>query len=247
MKRLIHALMMCQSMFCAIPCPWKTWDEEARPRMLLFLPLIGLEMGLLWALLGWLCRYLNLPNLVTGLVMCAFPYVVSGFIHLDGFMDVCDAVGSCRSLEKRRAILKDSHVGAFAVIGLALLLISGFALMSSAEGDCRILVLVPVLSRTLSALAVTTLRPISESQYAGTFRAGVSKGQPVFLTLVLLVTLALGFLLWKKQGFVLVGGLLGYALALRKGFKSLEGMNGDISGYALTWSELCAVAVYALI
>lgn len=247
MKRLIHALMMCQSMFCAIPCPWKTWDEDARPQMLLFLPLIGLEMGLLWALLGWLCRELDLPNLVTGLVMCAFPYVVSGFIHLDGFMDVCDAVGSCRSLEKRRAILKDSHVGAFAVIGLALLLISGFALLSSAEGDCRILVLVPVLSRTLSALAVTTLRPMSESQYAGAFRAGISKGQPVFLTLVLLLTLALGFLLWKKQGFVLVGGLLGYALALRKGFKSLDGMNGDISGYALTLSELCAVAVYALI
>ncbi len=247
MKRFIHALMMCQSMFCAIPCPWKTWDEEARPRMLLFLPLIGLEMGLLWALLGWLCRYLHLPGLVTGLVMCAFPYVVSGFIHLDGFMDVCDAVGSCRSLEKRRAILKDSHVGAFAVIGLALLLLSGFALMSSAEGDCRILVLVPVLSRTLSALAVTTLRPMSESQYAGAFRAGVSKGQPVFLALVLLLTLVLGFLLWKRQGLVLVGGLLGYALALRKGFKSLDGMNGDISGYALTCSELCAVAVYAVI
>ncbi len=247
MKRLLHAFAMCQSMFCAIPCPWKVWDEDARPLMLLFLPLVGLEMGLLWACLAWLCQYMNLPQLVTGLVLCAFPYVISGFIHLDGFMDVTDAVGSCRSLEKRRAILKDSHVGAFAVIGLALLLLAGFAFLSSADGAPWILILVPVVSRCCSALAVSTLRPMSESQYAGAFRAGVSRLQPVILGVLLLLSLVLGFLLWKKQGFVLLSGLLGYGLALRKGFKSLDGMNGDISGYALSLSELCAVAVFALI
>lgn len=247
MKRLLHAFMMCQSMFCAIPCPWKVWDEKARPLMLLFLPLVGLEMGLLWAGLGWLCRYLALPQLVAGLILCTFPYAVSGFIHLDGFMDVTDAVGSCRSLEKRRAILKDSHVGAFAVIGLALLLLAGFALLASADQEPWILILIPVVSRCCSALAVSTLRPMSESQYAGAFQSGILRVQPVLLTLMLLLALALGFLLWKEQGFILLGGLLGFCLALRKGFKSLDGMNGDISGYALTWSELCAVAVFALI
>ena len=35
--------------------------------------------------------------------------------------------------------------------------------------------------------------------------------------------------------------------ALLRGYKSLAGMNGDISGYALTIGELCAVAVYALL
>ena len=36
-------------------------------------------------------------------------------------------------------------------------------------------------------------------------------------------------------------------MALRRGYKSLDDMNGDISGYALTIGELCAVAVYALL
>ena len=45
----------------------------------------------------------------------------------------------------------------------------------------------------------------------------------------------------------MIGGLVGYGLALRRGYKSLEGMNGDISGYALTIGELCAVVVYALL
>lgn len=247
MKRYLHAFGMCQSMFCAIPSPYQGWDEDARPLMLLFLPLIGLEMGLVWAAVGWLCRLLNLNNLIKGLVLCAAPYLLSGFIHLDGFMDVSDAVGSCRSLEKRREILKDSHVGAFAVIGCCLLMVASFAFCAAGESGCGILILVPVVSRCCSALAVTLLRPMSTSQYSGSFREGLHRGQVIALAVMLAAALVCGFALFGKPGFVLIGELAGYALALRKGFQSLEGMNGDISGYALTIAELTAMAAWAVL
>jgi len=54
-------------------------------------------------------------------------------------------------------------------------------------------------------------------------------------------------LLFGKSGFVLLGGLVGYGAALIKSYRVLEGMNGDISGYCLTISELCAIAVYAFL
>ena len=50
-----------------------------------------------------------------------------------------------------------------------------------------------------------------------------------------------------RLGFVTVGCLVGYGFALYRGYSSLEGMNGDIAGYALTLAELWAAAVYALI
>ena len=246
MKRYLHAYGMCRSMFCAIPSPYQGWDEEARPLMLLFLPLVGLEMGIYWAAAAWLCRLWALPVAVTGLVIAVLPYLLSGFIHLDGFMDVSDAVGSCRSLERRREILKDSHVGAFAVIGVGLLLIASFAFGVSGTGNVWILALVPVVSRCCSALAVTVLRPMSTSQYAGSFRENLDGEQWITLAVMLLMAVAAGFFLFGNQGFVLLGGIVGYALALRKGFKSLDGMNGDISGYALTLSELAALALWAL-
>ena len=59
--------------------------------------------------------------------------------------------------------------------------------------------------------------------------------------------LAAGFLLCGRHALALLGGLAGYGIALRKAYKALEGMNGDISGYALTISELCAVAVLAIL
>jgi cobalamin synthase len=63
---------------------------------------------------------------------------------------------------------------------------------------------------------------------------------------MLIMALVCGFMLTGRQGFVLLVQLAGYALALKKGVASLEGMNGDISGYALTLSELAAVAAWAL-
>lgn len=247
MKTFYHGFVMCQSMFCSIPCPSRVWDEKARPKMLMFLPVVGLEIGLIWWGLSWLCGVLNVPELVRGVVLCVCPYLLTGFIHLDGFLDVTDAVGSCRDLEKRRAILKDSHVGAFAVIGCVLLMLAGFACCASAGADGKILILVPVISRCGSALAVTCLRPMSTSQYAGAFKEGVSKGQVVVLSVMLAASFLAGLLVCGKNAVVLAVQALAYGWALRKGVKSLEGMNGDISGYALTLSELAAVAVWALL
>ena len=246
MKQWFYAFAMCQSMFCAIPFPGNLWDEKARDKMLLFLPIVGLEMGAIWAALAWLCGVLKLPVPVKGLILAVYPYLAAGFIHLDGYMDVTDAVKSCRSLERRREILKDSHVGAFAVIGIVLLLLAQFAFLASVpeSADYRILLFVPAVSRCGSSLAVTVLKPMNTSQYAATKKP---RSHVAVLLAMTALLVAAGFLLCGRYGFVLLGGLAGYGLALRKAYKSLEGMNGDISGYALTISELCAVAVLAIL
>ena len=245
MKIYLYAFAMCQSMFCSIPAP-QIWNEKAKDKMLLFLPIVGLEIGAIWAGLAWLCRLLNLPSMITALVLSAYPYIVTGFLHLDGYMDVTDAVKSWRDLERRREILKDSHVGSFAVIGIVLLMLAQFAFFASAPAGTNFLILifVPAVSRCCSSLAVTGLKPMSTSQYADQKKP---KSHMVVLTVMLVAFLAAGFLLCGKYGFALIGSLVGYGLALRRAYKSLEGMNGDISGYALTIGELCAVAVYALL
>lgn len=244
MKRLFHAFAMCQSMFCAIPCPWKVWDEDAKPYMLAFLPIVGLEIGLIWALLAWLTGLFMLPRLPAAFLLTACPFVLTGYIHLDGFMDVTDAVRSCRELGRRRAILKDPHVGSFAVIGCVLLLLAQFACFVSAEEGQWVLLLLPAVSRCCSALAVTGLPAMSTSQYAGQ-----KKEKTVLWTalVMLILALAAGFLFCGRYGFCLIGVLAGYGAALRHGFRGLDGMNGDIAGYALVIGELCGVLLYALL
>lgn len=244
MKVYLQAFAMCQSMFCAIPSPFRMWEEKARDKMLLFLPLVGLEMGLIWGALSWILGQLGLPSLVIALAISMYPYLATGFLHLDGFMDVTDAVKSCRDLQRRREILKDSHVGSFAVIACAMLLLSQFALVAAAEQGIGLLVLLPMVSRCCSALAVTVLKPMSTSQYASQH---FPKGHVLVLVLMLCAALAAGFLLGVRTGLAFLGCLAGYGWALRRGYRSLEGMNGDIAGYALTLGELWGLGVYALL
>lgn len=245
MKKYLHAFVMCQSMFCRLPTP-QIWDPQVRDKMLLFLPVVGLEIGIGWAVLAWLCRYLAAPALVSGLILCAWPCFITGFIHLDGFMDVTDALGSWQDVQRRREILKDSHVGSFAVIGVVFLLLAQFALLASAptDADSRILLLIPAVSRCCSALAVTGLKPMSTSQYAAQER---NARHLWVLGAMLVFFLAAGFLFCGRYALALLGCMVGFGGALLRGYKALDGMNGDISGYALTIGELCGVAVFALI
>lgn len=244
MKTYFHAFLMCQSMFCAIPSVSQIWDEQARDKMLPMLPLVGLELGLLWAALDYLAAVLRLPGVVRALVLGAYPFVVTGYLHLDGFMDVTDAVRSCRDLERRREILKDSHVGSFAVIGLCLLLLTQFTFLTLGVGDRKILIFLPAVSRCGSALAVMLLPPMSTSQYSGQKK---SRGRILAVAVMAGIFIAAGFLLCGKYGLTLLGCLVGYGLALRKAYRSLGGMNGDIAGYALTLGELWGVIACTLL
>ena len=86
MLKLFRAMMMCFSMFCEIPCPYHKWDEDARPLMTLFLPVVGLFIGCLWALLAWLIEFFKLPEMLGAALLCVYPFLVTGFMHLDGYL-----------------------------------------------------------------------------------------------------------------------------------------------------------------
>lgn len=247
MRKYLTAYSMTQSMFCSLPFPCKAWDEKCRPYMLLFLPVIGLEIGALWVLTSFLLRYFNVPAMIYGLIMCALPYLLTGFMHLDGYMDVVDAVCSWRDLERRREILKDSHVGSFAVVWCVFLVLGGFAVFSSmpVEVPVGVLLLVPVVSRCCSAMAIMSLKTMNTSQYAQ--GAVYPKGHKAMLVALVLACLVVSAVLWGKYCVVLIGCFVGYGIALKKSYGSLQGMNGDISGFCICISELCAVAVLVLL
>ena len=237
MKRLFRAFFMSLGMFTALPCPYRPWDEDARPLMLVCLPLVGLVVGLLWFTLGLLA--LRVLPAVSAALIAALPWLLTGFIHLDGYMDTCDALLSWRPLEQRLRILKDVHVGAFAVVGLGLLMLFSYdaARAVTAKGDLRALLLVPMVSRCGSALCVLTLKPIGHSEYA---RVEGSAAQRLAVCAVWLVAVVCAVWL-KVQALALLAGTLAYAAAMLWAARTLKGVSGDLAGFALTISECAAL------
>ncbi len=249
MKKYFHAFMMSMTMFCAIPSPYHGWNDESRPLMTLFLPFVGTWIGILWALTSYVTQLLGIPLYLRAAVLCMFPFIATGGMHMDGFMDVTDAIRSWRDREERLRILKDPNTGSFAVMDAILLVLAQFAAFCSAKGTENVfaLVLIPTVSRCIAAFCVTALKPLSTSEYSGSYRERVKTSHLVFIGAVTAVTAVLGFLFLGKYGYTGVAVSVGYLFYMFRGYRSLGGMSGDISGYALTFGELCGIIAYVLI
>ncbi len=155
---VLKGLVIAFASYTRIPMPQVDWSEENRRWSMCFFPLIGVVVGgLIWLWLA-LCDGLHIGPFLRGAIGAVLPLLVTGGIHMDGFMDVTDAMSSWQTKEKRLEILKDSHVGAFAVIacGAYLLLMAGLLSECTAAQGLG-LTAAFVLSRSMSAYAMVAL------------------------------------------------------------------------------------------
>ena len=155
---VLKGLVIAFASYTRIPMPQVDWSEENRRWSMCFFPLIGVVVGgLIWLWLA-LCDGLHIGPFLRGAIGAVLPLLVTGGIHMDGFMDVTDAMSSWQTKEKRLEILKDSHVGAFAVIacGAYLLLMAGLLSECTAAQGMG-LTAAFVLSRSMSAYAMVAL------------------------------------------------------------------------------------------
>ena len=155
---VLKGLVIAFASYTRIPMPQVDWSEENRRWSMCFFPLIGVAVGgLIWLWLA-LCDGLHIGPFLRGAIGAVLPLLVTGGIHMDGFMDVTDAMSSWQTKEKRLEILKDSHVGAFAVIacGTYLLLTAGLLSECTAAQGLG-LTAAFVLSRSMSAYAMVAL------------------------------------------------------------------------------------------
>ena len=252
MKKLLTGFCMSWGMFCYIPGP-KKWDEEARPYMLAWLPTVGAIMGIIWAALMAGLNLISFPATAFGAIATWLPFVLSGFMHVDGYMDVNDAVMSRGTLEKKRAILKDSRCGTFAIVSFIFLVLVEFGVLSSAayylESFTALTraVLIMVVPRAFSGLMMMTLKPMDTSQYQEMKR---DKRAEAFLLIQLIFWIALAAIVAGKDfNYLLMtvsACILGTLVSIFFAKNELQGMNGDIAGYGILWGELMGIVSLAI-
>ena len=236
------AFFMAWMMFFYIPCPVTKWDENKKQDMLVCFPIVGLMIGIIDLAVYQLAEYFDFEFLGSAL-MSFMPWMLCGFIHLDGFMDCADAVLSCRDEKRRLEILKDSHVGAFAVISVLILGILSFA----AWRECIFkinpicILLMPVVSRAVAGICVLSYKPLEQSSYKSIHDDGIKKSNILILFIELVIALAVGFVFAGLQGIALLFCAVSVFLTVVEVKRKLGGMSGDVSGCAVCISELMGV------
>ena len=242
---------MAFGMFCAVPLPFNLWDDKCKNLMLAYFPLIGGLIGAMWWGFAELLSFGAIHIVLVSAAVAVFPFFITGFLHLDGYMDTGDAVLSRRPLEDKLRILKDPHTGAFAVIMLAVLFIFQFAAVYAViekEKYVVLLIFIAVISRCCSAMSILSLKTMPQSGYANMFRQNTGISHKIFIIIIALCAIAVSYLFAEFYGLIVAGGvILGYIAAMAYAYKDFKGVSGDLAGFALVISELCGLIALAVI
>ena len=249
--RLIKGFYMALGMFTAIPLPFHIWDEKLTSIMVAALPLVGAVIGAIWWGTSALLLIANFPIVMVAALLAVAPFFIAGFIHLDGYMDTSDALLSRRPLEDKLRILKDPTVGAFAVVMLGILFLLQFAAMYAIVDGGRflaLLIVICVISRCCSALAIFFMRHMSISNYAAMLGKNAGTASKIFTIIIAIGAVGLAFVYAGAYGLIVSAAVIvGYIWAMRVVYRDFGGISGDLLGYALVISELFGFIALALL
>jgi adenosylcobinamide-GDP ribazoletransferase len=195
---------------------------------------VGLVLGALLAGLGLGLRWMLPGGVVSALLLVAW-VALTGALHLDGFVDCCDAMLAPVSRERRLEILRDVHAGAFGIVGVVLLLLVKYIALATLPAAIQLpaLLLIPALGRWGMTGAVV-LFPYARSGPGLGRKAKAGAGYRQLAVATVTVLAAAGLAWWLGLGWIVLVLLILAALAVLalSGWAQsrLGGLTGDVYG-----------------
>ncbi len=235
--KTIKGLIMGIQFFTSIPIPYAVpMDRDHIERAVRTLPLLGLMQGAIYA-----------GPLAAAFFVWLALILVTGGIHLDGWMDASDAFFSFREKDKRLEIMKDPHMGAFGVLSVIVLLSARFLfiyeiVLHAVDAVYVLIMLIPFLSKCLTGVLTIKVRAAKEDGLGTLFKEAAGSYTLWFYLLYIVVMLTA---LWLVQPesiggaiiLVLMTGIF-ILFAARKAVKWFGGITGDVLGAATEGVEV---------
>ncbi|MEN2490024.1 adenosylcobinamide-GDP ribazoletransferase [Flavobacterium sp. B11] len=161
MKKELHIFFTCLMFYTRIPCPKNiTHHPDYLNKATRYFPFIGWIVGSISFLAFYLFSFFLSSEIAVILAIIA-SILTTGAFHEDGFADVCDGFGGGWTKEKILMIMKDSAIGAYGAIGLVLLFLLKFKLLSESillfTNNILLIYLLFISAHSLSRLAAISI------------------------------------------------------------------------------------------
>ena len=223
------------------------WDTGNLRRSLMWFGLVGAFIGVILAGALTLFNRFDLLPAVSAIIILLIWIFITGGMHIDGISDMADGFFSMRDKEKTLEIMKDSHVGAFGVITIVLLLLIKFEMLKEfiiIEKNVWLLILPPTIARIAAGLVLSFYETTKKSGLGYTFH---SSDPRIFWAIGFIVTLIISSILNIKSLIFIGIAILASNLMALWAKKKIGGLNGDIYGAIVETVEvigmvfICAV------
>ncbi|HJX13753.1 MAG TPA: adenosylcobinamide-GDP ribazoletransferase [Dehalococcoidales bacterium] len=234
----------------SVPVPG---TQKASPEQLgratAWFPAVGLIIGLVLAGLNWVLG-LVLPAAVVNALLIAALVVITGALHLDGFVDTCDGIAGHMTVEERWNVMRDSRAGAFGIIGVVLLLLVKYAALNAVPPALMAVTLIflPVVSRWAMVYAVFAY-PYARPEGLGTaYKRATRWPQFTAATAIMLAAAAALYPFFWLTGFFIIGGAWVITTLLCIYLKrKLAGLTGDTYGAVNEVAEVAMLLLAVLV
>ena len=240
---LLKAFLIALSTYSVVPVPQFEWNERNMKYSICFFPFVGLICAGALALWYLFCLKFAVGSILFAALAACVGLLVSGGIHMDGFMDTVDALASHRPREHKLEILKDSNCGAFAVIYCVLYMLISFGIFTELYERQLVWALCPiyVLSRAMSGLGALNIPSARRSGMLGSYTQNTKRLRGSIALALWLVLAAGAMLCLDVAGLAcLVIAVLWLLCYWRLVMKQFGGVTGDTAGFFLQLCELFA-------
>ena len=216
-------------------------------RAMAWFPVVGLLLGGILAVADVALCALFPPSVAAALLLAIW-VALTGALHLDGFLDCCDGLLAAKSPQKRLEILRDTRVGAFAVVGAVCLLLLKFTVLLELPVNQRLpgLLVTPALTRAVMVYAARAYPYARPGPGLGqAFRDGLTWREVALAAIVAVAAAGLAL------------GLTGLALALCVWLitaamawlvrRRIPGLTGDVYGAINELTEVGALLLLLIV
>jgi len=216
-------------------------DEFARSATVF--PLVGLAIGLVLVLFDWLLHRVLSSALLSALLVTMLVLASRGF-HMDGLADTFDGLGAGGDRERILAVMDDSHIGAFGVVAIVLVvLIKIEAIDSIGDSRWRALLLAPILSRWAMVLFAYRSKPAKE----GLGSTMIANMDSIHFFGATCIALVLAAVIQRTIGVALIAWVALFTLTWKAYFHHrLGGVTGDTFGAVAELNETSVLVLLAL-
>lgn len=250
---LFRSFLIAISTYSRIPVPHMEFKKEDMKYSMCFFPMVGIIIGVMFILAYKVAEMIGLSSLFTAVILGILPVLISGGIHMDGYMDTIDALRSYADKEKKLSILKDPHSGAFAIIGVIVYFLAyigivyeiierqGFVQTNSKP--LYAMAFVFIYSRILSGLSVLIFKKAKTDGMAASFAEPANRTAPIVLFAELILCIACSLYICREYALILIVMAFCTFIYYRlMSYKQFGGINGDTAGYFLEICELMETA-----
>ncbi len=233
--KTLRALAAAFSYFTIFPAP--SFARAPDVDAIRWLPLVGAVIGAIAGFAGYGVDVLTKQPFDGAIAAWSVAIVLTGAIHVDGFLDACDGLLAAVPPERRLEIMDDPRHGTYAIAGMAIVTLAWIAALAHVPP--------PAMPAILTiAAASSRFAGISLTQYPHA-RTGASYplGFFVYVQLFALIAVTEWYLGRPGLGFAVIAGAIGVAQLIgRLAARRLGGgLTGDVYGAVIVITEVLAL------